>query len=146
MKTRIEYSNPPGAGPAQGLYSNVTVVPAGARTVFIAGQLSVGKDGNVAGRNDFEAQMRQVFSNMGDILKGMGLTYNHVIKFTTFLVHSQDIDTFMRVRAELFPQLFGGKQFPPNTLLVIDRLVKEDFLLEVEAVAIAEPDAGMQQG
>jgi enamine deaminase RidA (YjgF/YER057c/UK114 family) len=146
MKTRIEYSNPPGAGPAQGLYSNVTVVPAGARTVFIAGQLSVGKDGNVAGRNDFEAQMRQVFSNMGDILKGMGLTYNHVIKFTTFLVHSQDIDTFMRVRAELFPQLFGGKQFPPNTLLVIDRLVKEDFLIEVEAVAIAEPDAGMQQG
>lgn len=145
MSTRIQYTNPPGAGPAQGLYSNVTIVPAG-RTAFIAGQLSVGKDGNVAGRGDFEAQMRQVFSNMGDILKGMGLTYNHVIKFTTYLVHSQDIETFMRVRAELFPQLFGGKTFPPNTLLVIDRLVKEDFLIEVEAVATAEPDAAMQQG
>ena len=146
MKTRIEYSNPPGAGPAQGLYSNVTIVPAGARTVYIAGQLSVGKDGNVAGRNDFEAQMRQVFSTLGAILEGMGLTFNHVIKFNTFLVHSQDIEKFMRVRAELFPQLFGGKQFPPNTLLVVDRLVKEDFLIEVEAVAIAEPDAAMQQG
>jgi enamine deaminase RidA (YjgF/YER057c/UK114 family) len=122
----------------------VTVVPAGP-TVHIAGQLSVGKDGSVVGRNDFEAQMRQVYANLGDILKGLGLTYNHVIKFTTYLVHSQDIESFMRIRAEVFPQLFGGKQFPPNTLLVIDRLVKEDFLIEVEAVAIGDPNAGMQQ-
>ena len=89
--------------------------------------------------------MRQVFSNLGDVLKGLGLTFNHVIKFTTYLVHSQDIEIFMRVRAELFPQLFGGDRFPPNTLLMIDRLVKEDFLIEVEAVAFAEPDGAMVQ-
>jgi enamine deaminase RidA (YjgF/YER057c/UK114 family) len=144
MKTNIEYLNPPGAGPAQGLYSNVTIVPSGP-TAHIAGQLAVGKDGKVVGKGDFEAQMRQVFSNIGDILKGMGLGYNHVIKFTTFMVHSQDIETFMKVRAELFPQLFGGKQFPPNTLLVIDRLVKEEFLIEVEAVAYCVPDGAMRQ-
>jgi enamine deaminase RidA (YjgF/YER057c/UK114 family) len=144
MKTTIEYLNPPGAGPAQGLYSNVTLVPSGP-VAYIAGQLAVGKDGKVAGKGDFEAQMRQVFSSLGDILKGMGLGFNHVIKFTTFLVHSQDIEAFMRVRAELFPQLFGGKQFPPNTLLVIDRLVKEDFLIEVEAVAHHVPDGAMRQ-
>jgi enamine deaminase RidA (YjgF/YER057c/UK114 family) len=144
MKTSIEYLNPPGAGPAQGLYSNVTMVPPGP-VAHIAGQLAVGKDGNVAGKQDFEAQMRQVFSNLGDILKGMGLGFNHVIKFTTYLVHSQDIEIFMRVRAELFPQLFAGKQFPPNTLLVVDRLVKEDFLIEVEAVAYAVDDGGMRQ-
>lgn len=144
MKTTIEYSNPPGAGPAQGLYSNVTVVPAGP-TVFIAGQLSVGKDGGVVGKNDFVAQMQQVYSNLGDVLRGLELGYNNVIKFTTYLVHSQDIDTFMRVRAELFPELFGGDQFPPNTLLMIDRLVKEDFLIEVEAVAYAAPEGAMRQ-
>ncbi len=144
MKTTIEYSNPPGAGPAQGLYSNVTVVPAGP-TVHIAGQLSVHMNGDVVGKNDFEAQMLQVFSNLGDVLKGLGLTFNHVIKFTTYLVHSQDIDTFMKIRAELFPKLFAGQQFPPNTLLMIDRLVKEDFLIEVEAVAYAVPEGAMAQ-
>jgi enamine deaminase RidA (YjgF/YER057c/UK114 family) len=144
MKTTIEYTNPPGAGPAQGLYSNVTIVPPGP-TAHIAGQIAVGKDGKVAGKGDFEAQARQVFANIGDILKGMGLGYNHVIKFTTYLVHSQDIEIFMKVRAELFPQLFGGKQFPPNTLLVVDRLVKEDFLIEVETLAYCERDGGMKQ-
>jgi enamine deaminase RidA (YjgF/YER057c/UK114 family) len=144
MKNRIEYMDPPGAGPAQGLYSNVTVVPPGP-TVFIAGQLSVGANGEVVGKLDFERQMRQVFSNLHDVLKGLGLGFNHVIKFTTYLVHSQHIEPFMKLRAELFPQLFGGHRFPPNTLLMVDRLVKEDFLIEVEAVAYAVPDGAMQQ-
>jgi enamine deaminase RidA (YjgF/YER057c/UK114 family) len=144
MKNTIEYTNPPGAGPAQGLYSNVTLVPPGPM-VHIAGQLSVGKDGEVVGKLDPERQMRQVFSNLGDVLKGLELGYNHVVKFTTYLVHSQDIEVFMRVRAELFPKLFGGLRFPPNTLLVIDRLVKEDFLVEVEAVAYGVPQGAMQQ-
>jgi len=144
MTTAIEYQNPPGAGPAQGLYTNVTIVPAGP-TVHVAGQLSVAKDGTVVGKGDFEAQMRQVLSNMGDVLNGLGLGFNHVIKFTTFLVHSQDIEIFMRVRAELFPELFGGHQFPPNTLLVVDRLVKEDFLFELEAVVCGDVNAAMKQ-
>ena len=49
------------------------------------------------------------------------------------------------VRAKLFPELFGGDQFPPNTLLVIDRLVKEDFLIEVEAIASSDRERGMKQ-
>lgn len=145
MKTTIEYADPPGAGPAQGLYSNVTFVPAGP-TVHIAGQLSVGRDGAVVGRHDFQAQFHQVFANLGDVLAGMGLGYNHVIKFTTYLVHSQDIERFMPLRAALFPTLFGGERYPPNTLLIVDRLVKEDFLIEVEAVAFAVPEGGMRQG
>ena len=144
MKTAIEYVNPPGAGPAQGLYSNVTLVPPGP-VAYIAGQLAVGQDGTVVGKGDFEAQMRQVFSNIGGILNGLGLGYNHVVKFTTFLVHSQDLEAFMKVRAELFPRLFGGGKYPPNTLLMVDRLVKEDFLIEVEAVAYAVPEGGMRQ-
>jgi enamine deaminase RidA (YjgF/YER057c/UK114 family) len=144
MTDSIRYFNPPGACPAQGLYSHVTLVPAGP-TIHIAGQLAVGGAGEVVGKHDFEKQMRQVFSNLGDVLKGLGLGYNNIIKFTTYMVHSQDIEHFMRVRAELFPQLFGGNTFPPNTLLMIDRLVKEDFLIEVEAVAYASPDGAMRQ-
>ena len=57
------------------------------------------------------------------------------MKFTTFLVHSQDIERFMEQRRALFPTLFGQQPYPPNTLLIVDRLVKEEFLVEVEAVA-----------
>jgi hypothetical protein len=31
--------------------------------------------------------------------------------------------------------LFAGGAYPPNTLLIVDRLVREEFLLEVAAVA-----------
>lgn len=142
--TRIEYRDPPGTGPAQGLYSQVTVVPPGP-IVCIAGQLSVGMDGQIVGKHDFEAQMRQVYTNLGAVLQGMGLGYNHVIKFRTYLVHAQQLELFMKVRAALFPKLFGGTRYPPNTLLVVDRLVKEEFLIEVEADAIGVPDAAMIQ-
>lgn len=41
----------------------------------------------------------------------------------------------MRVRKELFPRLFPDRAYPPNTLLVVGRLVKEEFLVEVQTVA-----------
>lgn len=140
----ITYLNPPNTGPAQGLYSHATAVPAGS-TLHIAGQLSVGRDGSVVGKNDFDAQMHQVLDNLGAVLEGTGLGFNHIVKFTTYLVHSQDIERFMALRAELFPVLFGGEVYPPNTLLIVDRLVKEEFLIEIESVAYAHPDGGMRQ-
>jgi enamine deaminase RidA (YjgF/YER057c/UK114 family) len=134
MPKEIEYLNPEGASAPQGLYSHVTRVPAGTPLFFIAGQLAVGKSGVVVGKGDFAAQFIQVFSNLGAVLKGLDCNFNDVIKFTTYLVHSQDVESFMAERAALFPKLFRGTQYPPNTLVMIDRLVKEEFLIEVEAV------------
>jgi enamine deaminase RidA (YjgF/YER057c/UK114 family) len=133
---QVRYVNPDGTCPAQGLYSHVTEVPSGS-LLFIAGQLSVNANGSVVGKNDFDSQFKQVFANLGDVLKGMGTGFESIIKFTTYLVHSQDIEKFMQLREDHFPKMFSGKLFPPNTLLVVDRLVNEDFLFEVEAVALA---------
>lgn len=132
----VTYIDPPGAAPAQGLYSHAAKVSAG-DLYFIAGQLAVGPNGEVVGKGDFEAQFRQVFDNMRVVLEGLGISFDDVAKFTTYFVHSQDIEKFMKLRAELFPRVFRNGKFPPNTICVIDRLVKEDFLLEVEAVARA---------
>lgn len=132
-KAKVWYENPKGTAPAQGLYSHVGAVSAGT-LLFVAGQLSVGAKGEVVGKGDFKAQFRQVFKNLGDVLRGMKCDYRSVIKFTTYLVHSQDIELFMAERARLFPKLFNGGLYPPNTLLMVDRLVKEEFVIEVEAV------------
>jgi len=133
---RVRYIDPPGAAPAQGLYSHAAKVTGG-DLYFIAGQLAVSDEGEVVGKHDFEAQFHKIFSNMGVVLKGLGITFDDVAKFTTYFVHSQDIEKFMKLRAELFPKIFKNGKYPPNTICVIDRLVKEDFLLEVEAVARA---------
>lgn len=134
---KATYVNPPGTAPAQGLYSHAGLARRGI-PVFIAGQLAVGPGGDVVGKGDFAAQFHQVFTNLGDVLKGLGARYDSVLKFTTYLVHSQDLEPFMALRKELFPRLFSGPDFPPNTLLMVDRLVKEEFLIEVEAIAAIE--------
>jgi hypothetical protein len=41
----------------------------------------------------------------------------------------------MAWRQREFPKLFPNGAYPPNTLLMIDRLVKEELLIEVSAVA-----------
>jgi enamine deaminase RidA (YjgF/YER057c/UK114 family) len=134
---KATYVNPPGSAPAQGLYSHAGLARRGT-PVFLAGQLSVGRGGDMVGKGDFAAQFHQVFANLGDVLKGLGAGYDSILKFTTYLVHSQDLEQFMVLRKELFPRLFAGPDFPPNTLLMIDRLVKEEFLIEVEAIAAIE--------
>ena len=138
MSTSVQYVNPEGACPAQGLYSHVGVPADSGKLLFIAGQLSVADDGSVAGKHDFDAQFAQIFSNLGQVLKGMSCDFNDIVKFTTYLVSERDIEHFMRLRAELFPKIFKGPLYPPNTLLVVGRLVKEDFMLEVECIAQAK--------
>ena len=134
MTLPVSYIDPPGTAPAQGLYSHIGK-PARGGLIFIAGQLSVDTAGNIVGEHDFAAQFDQVFRNLGDVLAGVGADFNNVVKFTTFFVHSQDIAIVMAKRLALFPTIFKGDKYPPNTILVVDRLVKEPFLLEVEAVA-----------
>lgn len=130
---KVWYENPKGAAPAQGLYSHVGCMEGG-RAIYLAGQLSVGSDGEVAGVGDFDAQFHWVFGNMHDVLAGMNLDFRYIIKFTTYLTSADNIPDFMRLRAEHFPKWFAGDIFPPNTLLIVNRLVKPEFLLEVEAV------------
>jgi len=134
MAKPAEYLNPEGTAPAQGLYSHAGRARGG-DLVMIAGQLSVSRDGAIVGVNDFEAQFRQVFSNMKDVLTGIGLDFRHVMKFTTIFTRAEDIDLFMKLREETFPSFFGVQPYPPNTILVVSRLVKPEFLFELEAVA-----------
>ncbi len=136
MSKRITYLNPPGLGPAQGLYSQAALAPGGVDTYHIAGQVAVGTDGAIVGVGDFAAQLQQTYENLGNVLKALGETYDSIIVMRTFLVGSQSIPQFMDLRKDLFPQLFTGPAYPPNTLLIIDGLVKPEFLIEVEAVAV----------
>ena len=129
----ISILNPQSLGKPLGQYSQITRVKA-SEFLFIAGQLSADREGNVIGRDDFDAQCVQVFANLEAALASQGAGWKNIVQFTTYLVHSQDIPLFMKRRAALFPRLFKGPLYPPNTLLIVDRLVKEEFVIEVEAV------------
>jgi enamine deaminase RidA (YjgF/YER057c/UK114 family) len=126
LMAEIKIYNVDALGKPLGQYSHVTRVKA-AEYLFIAGMLSAGAD--------FDAQCSGVFSQIGEALKSAGAGWANVVQFTTYLVHSQDIARFMAWRQREFPKMFPNGAYPPNTLLIIDRLVQEQFLLEVQTVA-----------
>jgi enamine deaminase RidA (YjgF/YER057c/UK114 family) len=128
----IQLLNPDALGKPLGQYSHIARVNA-SEFLFIAGQVGADKDGKTAA--DFDAQCSVVFANLGAALASQGASYANIVEFTTYLVHSQDIAKFMAFRTREFPRLFAGGAYPPNTLLMVDRLVREEFLIEVSAVA-----------
>jgi enamine deaminase RidA (YjgF/YER057c/UK114 family) len=129
----IKFINPDTLGKPLGQYSQMTRVKA-SEFLFVAGQVGVTKDGKLAGE-DFEAQCAQTFANIEAALNSQGAGWSNVVEFTTYLVHSQDIAKFMAFRLREFPKMFPSGAFPPNTLLMIDRLVQESLLIEVSTVA-----------
>jgi enamine deaminase RidA (YjgF/YER057c/UK114 family) len=128
----IKIVNPDALGKPLGQYSQITRVKA-SEFIFIAGQVGVDKEGKVVG--DFDAQCAQTFANIGAALQSVGAGWGNIVEFTTYMVHSQDIPKFMAYRLREFPKMFVNGAYPPNTLLMIDRLVQEPLLIEVQATA-----------
>jgi len=135
----IKILNPDALGKPLGQYSQITRVKA-SEFLFIAGQVGMDKAGKLAG--DFDAQCAQTYANVEAALKSCGAGWGNVVEFTTYLVHSQDIPKFMDFRRREFPKMFPNNAYPPNTLLIVDRLVNEAFLIEIEAIVALDRPSG----
>jgi len=127
-------------GPPLGMYSHGMVAPGG-EIVVVAGQVGMDRAGRVIGPGDVAAQTTQAFENVRAVLEAAGSAMNRIVRFQTFLTHAADIDGFMRARREGFPRYFPDGVYPPNTLLVVSRLVQPELLVEIEAMAV-NPAAG----
>jgi enamine deaminase RidA (YjgF/YER057c/UK114 family) len=124
----IKIQNVEALGKPLGQYSHMTRVKGAAETLYIAGMLAPG--------DDFDTQCAGVFRQIETALKSAAAGWGNVAQFTTYLVHSQDIPKFMAWRLREFPNLFPDGKYPPNTLLIVDRLVQEQFLVEVQTIAV----------
>jgi enamine deaminase RidA (YjgF/YER057c/UK114 family) len=129
--THPTYVNPAGAPAPIGMYSNLSRA---GDLLFVAGQVGLGADGELAGEG-LEEQAAQAFENIATLLRSQGATLRDVTKFTTYLVSAREIARFFGIRERLFPDLFPDGEYPPNTLLVVDRLVRPELRIEVEAIA-----------
>lgn len=135
MDDTLKIVNPPSMPAPRGLYSHLGIAPH-ARLAFIAGQLSVDADGKLIGEGDIDRQIECCFQNVELALRALGVGWAELAKMTTYVTAPQGIDDFYRVRERLFPGFFPDGKYPPNTLLVIDQLVRPEFLVEIEGIAV----------
>jgi enamine deaminase RidA (YjgF/YER057c/UK114 family) len=117
------------------MYSHGMIAPGG-ELVVVAGQVGADRAGKLVGPGDAVAQTRQAFENVRAVLEAAGSGVRQIVRFQTFLTHAADIEGFMQARKELFPRYFPDGVYPPNTLLVVSRLVVPELLVEIEAMAV----------
>ena len=130
MSQAIRHDPYPVAEPYHGLYAYGVELPANTRTLHISGQVGVSPDGELA--QGFEAQCRQVFENIKAVLSTASMQLSNIVKLNIYMLDRADMETLLKVRREY---LEGVR--PAITVVFVQGLVAEDWLVEIEAVASA---------
>jgi enamine deaminase RidA (YjgF/YER057c/UK114 family) len=112
------------------LYSPVVVVNHG-RLVFVSGLVARDKAGNVIGKGDMGAQIRQIGENLRLSLEAAGASLDDLVRTCTYVT---DIDEFFK-HVEV-RQKYLGKALPTSTTVEVRRLSHPDFTVEIEAMAV----------
>lgn len=126
----IELINPEGLSQPP-TYSHLAVAR-GSRIVFVSGQVGFDADGKLVG-DDAVAQAEQAYRNVATALEAVGGTVQDIAKLTIFVVgHRPElIEPMTAARAAVF-----GDHKPASTFLGVEKLIRPELLVEVEAVAV----------
>ncbi len=127
---RISYQNPKTVPAPAGNYSQAVEVSGKARHLFISGQIPETSGGEVPA--DFESQCETVWNNIREILKASGMSFENLVKVTTYLTDVKHSSISSEIR-----QRNLGNVRPALTVVVVQTL-NSAWLLELEAVAVAE--------
>jgi enamine deaminase RidA (YjgF/YER057c/UK114 family) len=99
-------------------------------TIYVAGQVAVAPDGSVVGEGNAAAQAEQIYQNLQNALASVGAKLSDVVKTTTYILNPDDVGAVRESRLR-----YLNENPPTSTLLVISRLARPEFLMEVEAIA-----------
>jgi enamine deaminase RidA (YjgF/YER057c/UK114 family) len=132
----MQLLNPPGLyDSSPNAYSQLAIVPAGSRLVFVSGQGGDNPDGSFAA--DFRVQAASAFRNLGLAIQAAGAQPAHVAKLTVMIV-AHDLAK-LAIMQDAQRALFTAHH-PAATLIPVPCLALPGMQIEVEAIlAIPSP-------
>ena len=106
----------------------------GSRLVFVSGQVGYDAEGNLVS-DDVVEQAEQAFRNVRTAVEALGGSVLDIAKLTTFVVgHRPELaQPLLEARAAAL-----GDHKPASTFLGIEKLIRPELLVEVEAVAVLD--------
>ena len=125
--------NPPALHKPFG-YSHVAEVTRG-KLIYLSGQIALDPAGNLVGAGDFAAQTRQVFANINSALAAAGATFHDVVKLNYYIADPVDLAAHLPALREIRDTYVNTAAPPTSTLIVVRRLARAEWLIEVEATA-----------
>ena len=99
--------------------------------LLVSGCTATDQDGNIVGVGDMEAQVRQVYRVIGDVLSANGATFENVVKEVIYALDLQAFNSAIPIRIAAYE----GVAPPAATGLEVSGLVHPDMLVEVEVTA-----------
>jgi enamine deaminase RidA (YjgF/YER057c/UK114 family) len=129
--TQTQYLNPEGISKPTG-YTHVVVAQPG-KLAYVSGQVALNAKGEVVGKGDLRAQVTQVMENLKTALAAAGATPDDLIKVNYYVVNlkPEQLPIIREVRAKYF----SAEHPPASTLVGVTALAREEFMIEIEAVA-----------
>jgi len=119
---------PSTVAPPAALYVHGMEVPAGARWLFISGQIGVHPDGRPGA--SARAQAEIIWRNIQTILWSAGMGVTDIVKLTTYSTAAEHLPVLREVRERVL-----AGHLPASTLLIVAGLAKPEWLVEVEVYA-----------
>jgi 2-iminobutanoate/2-iminopropanoate deaminase len=128
----VQLINPETVAAPRG-YSHAAVIDLGnCKMVIMSGQVAFDRKGNLIGPNDIAKQTEQVFRNIKSIVEAAGGKMDHLVKLGYF---TTDVSRIADVRT-IRDQFINTKTPPASTLVQVNKLFREDVLIEIEATAV----------
>ena len=116
---------------AQARAYSQAVVTEGGRIVWLAGQVGAADASGKSLAGDFDGQVREVFSRLGQTLEQAGGTLADMVTMTVFITDARYGDRFTQLRKEIF-----GDNFPASALITVAGLARPEMLVEVQGIAV----------
>ena len=132
-ESKVRVLSPPELSKPVG-YSHIAEVTSG-KLIYISGQVALDVSGSIVGKNDYPAQLRQVFANLNAALQSAGTDFKHVVKLNYYIVDSVDRSQFFAYR-EVRDKYVDTANPPAATVVIVRGLFLPEFLVEIEAVAV----------
>ena len=127
----VRFLDPPGLSKPTG-YTHVVEVPAGARTLYLSGQIALDANGKLVGAGDFAAQAEQVFANIRTALAASGASFGNVVKLNMYVTDMTQLKALRAAR----DKYVDPRHPPASTLVEVRKLARDDLMLEIAATAV----------
>jgi enamine deaminase RidA (YjgF/YER057c/UK114 family) len=115
-------------------YSHLGEITSG-KLIYIAGQVAMDAAGSIVGKDDYRAQLQQVFANLNTAIEAAGGTFKNIIKLNYYIVDRVERSEFFAYR-EVRDRYVDTAHPPVATVVIVRGLFLPEFLVEIEAVAV----------
>jgi enamine deaminase RidA (YjgF/YER057c/UK114 family) len=131
-----EYINPPELFPSlQYGFSQIVSSPAG-KLVFLSGQVAWDEQQRIVGPGNLRLQSRQALKNVETAVVAAGGQLRDVVSMRIYILEDQLAER--RAITEALKAFFPQEQAPATTWIGVRALANEEFLIEIEAIAVIE--------